>query len=244
MTPHTSPSSQASALSIMNKLLDAVKYVEESSDCGENGDNGNKDDGGVVVYADDNMSEDVLCFVSLREKCNRKKAQCAREANRMYPSSIAEVTQESSRAFKRDFSCMMDDIDHGKKRRCLRTNLFGKLNINECSNGKRQYYNGFEKIINDGTVQTFFLGSQVYLLPSSLHEQMYIAQIESIYEEHGKTYINCHWFERLNNNEVQLTCNSDDNPIECIEGLCNILPYKDGKNLYCRGKYINGWFLN
>lgn len=131
--------------------------------------------------------------------------------------------------------------DSKKRRRCVSTNVFGRLRIDESSPG-RDYYHGFEKDISDGTIEKYVLGDQVYLLPASVHDEMYIAQIESIFVECGGVYVNCRWFERLGNNELRLTDVTDINPIECIEGKCDILRRTNGKDLYCKCNFSNGWF--
>ena len=213
-------------------------------------------DGGQIVYEDSRhgISEDVQCFVSLREKHDSKifccddcgglkgnwpvmaldvpRCSCTKHSNECITSSIHNSKKRTC-----------DNIRQSNKRRCLRTSVFGQLRINESSPGKK-YYNGFEKIISDGSIEKYVLGDRVYLLPSSVYEEMYIAQIESIYEEYGKVYVHCHWFERLEKNEVRLTNISDINPIDCIEGKCIILRNRKGTNLYCKNNFTNGWFYN
>lgn len=206
----------------------------------------------IVYECDQGFSEDVECFVSLRK--NHDEIFCGdgpREdripliLSDVSPSSCMEGSHDCVPALEHDHNDKKrtndGNIIRSNKRRCLRTSVFGQLRINE-SSFERRYYNGFEKIINDGTVEKYVLGDRVYLLPSSVYEQMYIAQIESIYEEYGKVYVHCHWFERLGKNEVRLTNISDVNPIECIEGKCTILRSKKGTNLYCKNNYANGWF--
>ena len=234
----------------MNKLLDAVSYIESREDMR----------GGEILYADQHgVSEDVASFAYLRGKRD-SKIFCCDDCGGIQGSSSLMVIDLPTCACTKDMSEYLSKgvsasirqqkkranesvIGSNKRRRCVRTGVFGKLRINE-STSEIKYYNGFEKIMSDGTVEKYSLGDRVYLLPTSVYEQMYIAQIESIFEECEKIYVHCHWFERLGNNEVRLTNISDINSIECIEGKCTILQNKKGTHLYCKNNFANGWFYN
>lgn len=234
----------------MNKLLDAVSYMESREDM----------HGGEILYADQHgISEDVVCLAYLREKRDSKIFCCDDYGGLQGSSSVmvidlpscactkdkdtneSEGVSASIRGLKKRAN---ESVIGSNKRRCVRTDVFGKLRINESTSGNKYYYNGFEKILSDGTVEKYALGDRVYLLPTSAYEQMYIAQIESIFEECERIYVHCHWFERLGNNEVRLTNISDINSVECIEGKCIILQDKKGTNLYCKNNFANGWFYN
>jgi len=226
----------------MNKLLDAINLVDDLP---------RHDDHDDLIGCSDNDDDSGLtrCLVSLSEERDAdifdnspppKNRSCENDIT--FPR-LDVGYGNSSRALKRKSSETSQGATEfaGNKRVCLQTNVFGKLKIK--GESTITYYNGFEKIFNDGTIQKYGLGDKVYLLPASIHEDMYIAQIESIYAARdGKIHANCHWFKRLKNNEIRLTKYSDDNPVECIEGLCDISRFKRDNKLYCKGKSSNGWF--
>lgn len=228
----------------MNKLLDAMDLVEDLPRNDDNDELIGRSD------TDDDDSGDTRCLVSLSEERDAhmfdnypppKNRSCENDIT--FPR-LGAGYHNFSRALKRKSSETSQDATEfaGNKPVCLRTDVFGKLKINGESTSIT-YYNGFEKIFSDGTIQRYVLGDKVYLLPASIHEDMYIAQIESIYvARDGNIHANCHWFKRLKNNEIRLTKYSDDNPVECIEGLCDISQFKKDNKLYCKGKSSNGWF--
>lgn len=102
----------------------------------------------------------------------------------------------------------------------------------------RIYYEGFVK----ANVK-YNVGDCIYLLPSSPSEPMYVAQIESCFEDNAGKWCECRWFSRaaeltgLGKNslpyenfdkerEILLTHTVDKQPMTCIEGICLVFGSK------------------
>ena len=131
----------------------------------------------------------------------------------------------------------------------------------------RTYYDGFETIINKaGKIHrlVYNTGDCVYAMPGDPSEDMYLAQIDSVFDDDSGQYVDCVWLERAGDvknmvdggtwkemkcvpNEVFLCTTVNANPIQSIEGKATILSpeefkaadhkkhEKDGENVFvCR----------
>ena len=131
----------------------------------------------------------------------------------------------------------------------------------------RTYYDGFETIINKaGKIHrlVYNTGDCVYAMPGDPSEDMYLAQIDSVFADDSGQYVDCVWLERAGDvknmvdggtwkemkcapNEVFLCTTVNANPIQSIEGKATILTpeefkaadhkkhEKDGENVFvCR----------
>ena len=131
----------------------------------------------------------------------------------------------------------------------------------------RTYYDGFQTIINKaGKIHrlVYNTGDCVYAMPGDPSEDMYLAQIDSVFADDSGQYVDCVWLERAGDvknmvdggtwkemkcapNEVFLCTTVNANPIQSIEGKATILSpeefkaadhkkhEKDGENVFvCR----------
>ena len=126
----------------------------------------------------------------------------------------------------------------------------------------RTYYNGFEVITNKrGVVRkhTYKVSDCVFALPGSEEEDMYIAQIDGIFEDEDGQWVECIWLERSKDveafvgkrawkeykdkllpGEVFLCTTVNTNPIQSIEGPAKVLTEEQFKAGPKAGKKLEG----
>lgn len=115
----------------------------------------------------------------------------------------------------------------------------------------RTYYDSFQTTINkEGKVvkQVYHVGMTVYAMPGDPSEDMYLAQIDSVFEDDTGQYVDCVWLERAKDvknmvdggtwkdmkcypNEVFLCTTVNANPIQSIEGPAKIIAPDEWKRL-------------
>ena len=107
----------------------------------------------------------------------------------------------------------------------------------------RTYYNGFDVLTRKGSdliEAKYRTGDCVYCLPGAENEDMYLAQIESVFSDPNGQWVDCAWLERGSDvealigekaylevnalpNEVFLTLAVNSNAVQTIEGKCRVL---------------------
>ena len=108
----------------------------------------------------------------------------------------------------------------------------------------RTYYDGFEVLTRKGSEvieAKYVTGDLVYCLPGAEDEAMYLAQIESVFEDPNGQWVDCAWLERGSDlralvpsdevwrevaaldEEVFLTLAVNTNPVQTIEGKCRVV---------------------
>ena len=111
----------------------------------------------------------------------------------------------------------------------------------------RTYYDGFDVLTRKGEdlIEARYRGGDlVYCLPGSEDEDMYLAQIESVFSDPNGQWVDCAWLERgadvraligdkawrevgALEHEVFLTLAVNTNAVQTIEGKCRVLTEKE-----------------
>ena len=113
----------------------------------------------------------------------------------------------------------------------------------------RTYYDGFDVVTRKGGTSisaSYRCGDTVYCLPGSEDEDMYLAQIDSVFEDQGGQWVDCVWLERAKDvktwvgtkvwrdvdalpKEVFLTLTVNTNAIQSIEGAARVMTEAEHK---------------
>lgn len=206
--------------------------------------------------SDSQDSANVVCYASLENGVYRS---CHLVDDIRNGSTVAiEISRRDSGPPKENTSLRATHMNQGPVRKTrtevtqragvcnharVRTEVYGKTSEGD----DVEHFFGFRKIFQDGQQQDFQLGSRCFLLPSDPKEEMYIAQIESIFRKRTskEVLVKCHWFKRINDSSYELTLTNtfDLNTTDSIEGPCEVVKEQNDRKYFCKSATIFDWFL-